>query len=356
LQMSSTKDLSGPTSLWQIAKDDPKQIIVLVISVIVIISVRVYMRTRMNRKRASVVGKLTEINIYPIKGCHRISLQTCVVSKFGLVNDRRWMLVDNESYRFVTQRTLPRMAVIQPSFSGNYMFLDAPGMPTFRIPLSGADQKQEPIHQVGIWDSPLCPAIDEGDEAASWFNKFLNTNNLRLVRMPDDHQRSVPPKFMQRNAQNLVSFADAFPFLLISEVSLAKLNANIAENAAKSGKERGANGVPMTRFRPNFVITAGNTPFIEDTWNRFKIGDIFFRTTKKCSRCKVPTIDQESGVSGDKEPTQTLETFRKGLMPTRDFRQELVKAAKDQVFFGQNLIHENLGQISVGQPVVVFNT
>jgi uncharacterized protein YcbX len=116
-----------------------------------------------------------------------------------------------------------------------------------------------------------------------------------------------------------VSFADAFPFLLLSEESLADLNRRLAEP------------LPMNRFRPNLVIR-GVPPFGEDELGSFTIGEIRFRAVKPCERCVVTTTDQETLERGV-EPLRTLSTYRR---------------TRGEVYFGQNLIHENFGSLAVG--------
>ena len=54
---------------------------------------------------------LTAINIYPIKSARGISLPSAQLDDRGLELDRRWMVVDEEGH-FLTQRTLPKMALI----------------------------------------------------------------------------------------------------------------------------------------------------------------------------------------------------------------------------------------------------
>ncbi|MBF8295225.1 MAG: putative Fe-S protein [Bacteroidetes bacterium] len=92
--------------------------------------------------------------------------------------------------------------------------------------------------------------------------------------------------------------------------------------------------VPMNRFRPNLVID-GTSAFEEDTWRSLQIGSVSFRVVKPCARCTVPTVNQDTGEAG-KEPIRTLSTYR-----TRD----------SKVYFGQNLIHEGLGILKVGDVV-----
>lgn len=121
-----------------------------------------------------------------------------------------------------------------------------------------------------------------------------------------------------------VYLADGFPFLLISEASLADLN------------ERLERPVPMDRFRPNLVVR-GCEPFEEDGWSQVRIGPITFRVVKPCARCVVTTVDQETADKG-RELLRTLARFRK---------------VGTEVFIGQNLIHDGADILRVGDPVEV---
>ncbi|MBA3894957.1 MAG: MOSC domain-containing protein, partial [Gemmatimonadales bacterium] len=121
-----------------------------------------------------------------------------------------------------------------------------------------------------------------------------------------------------------VSFADAFPFLLISEESLTDLNNRLRAP------------VTMLRFRPNLII-AGGEPFVEDRLKAFTIGSLAFERVKPCDRCVVTTIDQAT-TERSQEPLRTLATYRK---------------VQDKVFFGQNVVHHATGRLRVGEPVRV---
>jgi MOSC domain-containing protein len=140
--------------------------------------------------------------------------------------------------------------------------------------------------------------------------------------MAPDVVRAADPAFAPDGAR--VSFADGFPFLLLSEESLADLNRRLPEP------------LPMNRFRPNLVV-AGGQPYDEDTWSRIEIGGIRLRVVKPCGRCVVTTIDQLTGERG-KEPLRTLATYRK-----RDA----------EVMFGQNVVHEGPGRLRVGDAVLI---
>ena len=140
--------------------------------------------------------------------------------------------------------------------------------------------------------------------------------------MGDQVVRPANPAFAPPGVR--VGFADGFPFLLISEESLADLNRRLADP------------LPMNRFRPNLVV-AGGEPYAEDGWGRIEIGGVRLQVMKPCERCLVTTTDQATGERG-KEPLRTLATYRK---------------VGNDVLFGQNVVHENTGRLRVCDPVTI---
>lgn len=258
--------------------------------------------------------RLTEINIYPIKSAHGISLSSSQLDDLGLEFDRRWMVV-NEEGLFLSQRTLPKMALINVAIGRDYLSITSQGLTELTIPLRTHSGKRI---QVQVWDDSL-EALDAGPDAARWFTELLGVP-CTLVQMPEYPSRFIDARYAPANSP--VSFADAFPLLLISEMSLKDLNDRLAEP------------VPMNRFRPNLVVD-GTFPFEEDTWASLRVGSVSFRVAKPCARCTVPTVNQDTGEEG-KEPIRTLSAYRK-----RD----------SKVYFGQNLVHEGLGILKVGDTV-----
>jgi uncharacterized protein YcbX len=228
------------------------------------------------------------------------------------------MLVDDAGC-FLTQRALPRMALIEPRLDADTLSLTAPEHAQLSIPVLTRGQGRE----VTVWRD-RCTAIDQGDRAADWASSFLAVS-CRLVRMADDMVRQVDRDFALSDADQ-VGFADGFPFLLTTEESLADLNGRMASP------------LPMNRFRPNIVL-AGAAPFAEDGWRRIGIGEITFAVVKPCARCAITTTDQATAERG-KEPLQALAAYR------------LVQG--EGVMFGQNLIHESTGVIRVGDAVEVI--
>jgi uncharacterized protein YcbX len=258
---------------------------------------------------------LSGLNIYPIKSARGIALTESEVDEFGLRYDRRWMVVD-QSGQFLSQRSHACLALVAPSIRDDTLRVDAPGMGTLELPLEPSAAVET---TVSVWDD-TCRATWLGEKAAEWFSDFLGCA-CSLVHMAADVMRPADPVFAPEGSR--VSFADGFPFLLISEESLADLNRRLAEP------------LPMNRFRPNLVV-AGGEPYQEDGWERTEIGGIGLRVLKPCGRCLVTTTDQATGERG-KEPLRTLATYR-----TRN----------GEVMFGQNAVHENTGHLRVGDSVV----
>jgi uncharacterized protein YcbX len=259
---------------------------------------------------------LTSIVVYPIKSAAGITLGAWEVDHFGLRHDRRWMVVDPHG-NLVTQRTHPRLALVRPVLHDASLVVEAPGIAPLDLSLAPSGSV---MVKATIWDD-RCDALWLGPGPAQWISTVLRSP-CALVYMPESTVRPADPAYAPQGSR--VSFADAFPFLLISEESLADLNARLPRP------------LPMNRFRPNLVI-AGGEPYVEDRLERFEAGGISFRVVKPCDRCLVTTTDQET-TERSVEPLRTLATYRK---------------VGGEVMFGQNVIHLGTGRLSVGAPLLV---
>jgi len=260
---------------------------------------------------------LSSLYRFPLKSAAGESLQRCASDSLGLLGDRRWMVVAAGTGRFLTQRVLPRMALLQAHWQGDTALkLAAPGMPELlvRVP----DDKT--MRCVQVWSAnPVVP--DAGETAAAWLSDFLG-QACRLVYLPEDDGIQVDLDYARLGERT--AFSDGFPFLLIGQASLDDL-------ARRVGRP-----LEMLRFRPNLVVS-GAEPYAEDGWKRIRIGQLTFRVVKPCSRCVIPTLDPVTGERApDREPLNTLLSYRKG---------------PGGVFFGQNLIAEGRGELEVGMPV-----
>jgi uncharacterized protein YcbX len=176
------------------------------------------------------------------------------------------------------------------------------------------------IIQSTVWDD-CCDAQHVSNEADAWFSAVLDSS-CRLVYLPTDSKRGVD--LTVANETDRVAFSDAFPFLLVSENSLNALNAALEIP------------VEMTRFRPNLVVS-GCDAYAEDSWREIQIGEINFRLPKACDRCGIPAINQQTAEL-TKEPLTTLSRLRKW---------------QNKIYFGQNALHNQCGELKIGQSVNV---
>ncbi len=262
--------------------------------------------------------KLTAIHVYPLKSTTGVALDTAIAERCGFSHDRRWMVVDAKN-KTLTQREHPRLALIQVQLdAGGGLVLRAEQMPALTLPLPATDATRR---EVVIWDDRVM-AVHLSQRADLWLSRFLDSE-CHLVYLPDDVKRPLKPEYAHPGDH--VSFADGFPYLLISTESLDDLNARLSEP------------VPMNRFRPNLVVTGGG-PFAEDDWRRIRIANVVFRVVKPCSRCSVVTVDQKSGQQGE-EPLRSLGSYR-----LRD----------GEVCFGMNLVAMNPGRLRVGEELCVL--
>ena len=264
--------------------------------------------------------QLAGLFVYPIKACAGIALQESDVVERGLAFDRRYVLVD-ESGKFITQREAPRLCLVQTAFDAERLLVSSAGRPTLELPKEVAPQSALAIRPYRVWDD-VGRALELA-EGSRWFSEFLNAN-VSLLYMPDSERRAVNPK--RARPGDVVSFADAYPLLLISEASLADLNQRLPA---------GTPALEMRRFRPNLVIF-GCAPYAEDHFQSFRIGGLALRGVKRCERCAVTMVNPDTAEIG-KEPLRTLSHYRKD---------------GEQVWFGMNLIHEGSGTLRVGDAVL----
>ena len=259
---------------------------------------------------------VSELSIYPVKSCRGVNLNSALVESFGLENDRRWMVVD-ENGVMLTQRKIAEMCLIQVELTESGLILKKNFMDSLSVITPVVKKKVT----VKVWNDE-CRAYDAGDEVAKWLSYALSTT-CRLVYFPDDEFRQVDLTYA--NKGDKTAFSDGFPLLLISEGSLNDLNSRLSTP------------VTMERFRPN-IIVSGCQPFAEDKWKKIRIGNIIFRIVKPCSRCVIPGINIETA-EREEEPLKTLMAYRKW---------------DRKIFFGQNVIADSFGDIKAGMSVDII--
>ena len=261
---------------------------------------------------------LSEIWIYPVKSLGGIRLSEAKTEDRGLELDRRWMIIDANN-KFVTQRAFPKMALIDVSVTSEGLKILNRTEPDNVLTVPFQPITSQP-RTVAIWDD-VVEAVTVSNEADQWLSEQLGFP-AQLVKMPENTERKADPKYAKNG--EIVSFADGYPFLIISEASLRDLNARLESD------------ITMRRFRPNFVIS-GTAPFEEDQWKNVNIGAASFEIVKPCARCVLTTIDPQTAEKGP-EPLKTLATFRK---------------VNNKILFGQNAVARTLATLREGDIVTV---
>jgi hypothetical protein len=229
--------------------------------------------------------RLESIHVYPVKSCAGTSPQSARLADTGFDLDREWMVVDAAG-SFVTQRELPRMALVQTALKGEELILRAPGMLALHVAVDRVEGRTE----VEVWGDRVA-AYDMGALCAQWFTDFLG-RPLRLARFDPDAARRVDRRWTEA-IDATAAFQDAFPLLVASTASLAEVNRRLALG--------GETAVTLARFRPNLVL-AGLDAHGEDHLDEFVFaaadGPVRLKVVKPCARCPIPDVDPDRGVAG----------------------------------------------------------
>ena len=263
---------------------------------------------------------LVALHVYPIKSCGGIAPGESLVIETGLEFDRAWMVVDAAG-AFVTQRELPRMALIQPLLKTSELVLRAPGMLALHLALD----RVESAVRVTVWNDQVA-AFDMGDLCAQWFSDFLGPAPgrlnadapprgadaegapgvrfpLRLVRFDPEQKRLSDHRWTGAlDAEN--GFADAFPILVTSTAALHELNHRL--------QSQGHAPVTMARFRPNLVLDgldAHGEDALDDIVFETADGPVRLKLVKPCARCPIPDVDPLTAATGH-AIADTLGTYR----------------------------------------------
>lgn len=245
---------------------------------------------------SEVTARIERLFVYPVKSCAGIELKEAVLTETGFDLDRAWMVVDDQG-GFVSQRELPRMALVRPQLRLSDVVLRAPGMLALHLQI---DVVEEPV-RVRVWDEEVA-AYDMGDVAAQWFTDFLG-RKLRLVRF-DPEQRRLSNQKWTGGVEALNQFSDGYPLLVASTASLDLLNGKLAA--------AGHPPVGIERFRPNIVLS-GIEAHDEDRLDVMRIatreGEVRLRGVKPCARCPIPDIDP---ATAERSPvvSDTLQGYR----------------------------------------------
>jgi uncharacterized protein YcbX len=237
---------------------------------------------------------IRELNIYPLKSGRGIPKEEVRLAATGFEWDRHWMAASPDGV-FMSQRTQPRLALIEPEIGADALTLSAPGQVPLRAPL----RPEGPTQAASVWKNDIS-ALDQGDAAARWVTEAVG-QPARLLRISPVLDRHASRDFAGTTPAP-VSFSDGFPILVCNLASLEHLNSRMPEP------------IPMERFRPNIVLE-GLEPFEEDRIGEIRFGGVTLRLVKPCTRCVITSTDQRTGqLSTNPLPVLRAFRFNKALM------------------------------------------
>lgn len=226
--------------------------------------------------------RIAELNLFPVKGCRGIALNSATLAATGLevdgIGDREWVVVDADG-EFLSQREYPKMALIETRLTATSLRLRAPGMLMLEVPFASEGD----VVKVKVWDDRVA-AVTQGEIADRWFTDFLGAP-ARLMRFDYEGQRLAAHRYTGK-VDAPYKFADAFPLLVTNTASLAEVNQRLQRHGQATAE--------MIRFRPNIVLE-GLADFEEDYLRSLRIGPVVLRPVKPCARCSVPGVDPATG-------------------------------------------------------------
>lgn len=265
--------------------------------------------------------------VYPLKSARGIALDHAALRISGIQHDRELMVVDDDG-RFVSQRSVPRLACVATALEpeGVRLWLDDTSGPREEVfvPFHSA----APRVPITIWRSTGVGDVIEA--ATRWISEVCG-HSARIVRFTGE--RTVNPLYGA--SSDRVLYADGYAVLVVNEASRAALAEALGE------------AIPMDRFRPN-VVLQGWPAWYEDELASLALGDVRLELVKPCGRCVMINTDQRTGARS-KEPLATLARIRRDAPPTR--RLDASEDASTLIPFGENAAVRAAGTIHLGAEV-----
>ncbi|XP_019877248.1 mitochondrial amidoxime-reducing component 1 isoform X2 [Aethina tumida] len=286
------------------------------------------------KKKVKVPGKWTEIGIvkklciYPLKSGNRIEVSKAECTEVGLrqckdddptyqLRDRGLIVYGDKDHEFRTARTYPKMVLIDVGVHDeDHLSIDAPTMRTLYVKIP--KKTDDNTLKIKCHKGEEIIGIDCGEEAASWFSRYIlgKSTGLALAYHDASSRRDITRThkqlldyYLNLTNDSTGLYSDLSSVLIVNQQSVNDLNKKIG-----SGTH-----VSVNNFRPNLVVDGTQIqPYAEDEWDWVKVGDVLFRKVKECTRCILTTVDPETATrSTDREPLKTLETYRMSDGPAK---------------------------------------
>ena len=281
------------------------------------------------------------LSIFPIKSCsaYRIpATQKWEVKPAGLAYDREWCLVHQGTGSALSQKRYPKMALLRPKIDLELNLLrvtystDAGLLKVLEIRLDASVDRRQTANTCTDRNSNVCGdkvavQVYNSPEVSEFFTSALDVpctlarcpaspgNRVGRPRRPlvDLSNRVAPDLVQPTGPGKAILLSNESPILIVSRSSVNRLNEQIKSFGSGAGQ-----AVAADSFRGNIIVaehTHGNgeeNPYMEETWQRLRIGENSFEVMGPCQRCQMVCVDQGSGGRrGGGEPFVTLAKTRR---------------------------------------------
>ncbi|MBB5571985.1 MULTISPECIES: MOSC domain-containing protein [Rhizobium] len=269
--------------------------------------------------------QVSDLFIYPLKSARGIAIPSATIDAFGLIGDRRAMLVEPSGH-FITQREMQDLARIDIQPGPSYLRLKMEGKADIIVPPPHPDHRMDVV----VWKSTVNASVAD-EETNNALSASLG-RDVKMVFFDRLAKRVANPEWA--GSDTPVTFTDGYQILITTTGSLKALNADLAAH--------GEGSVGMERFRPNIVIDC-DEEWPEDRWAAIEIGGIRLDLVKPCARCIMTTQDQKTGSREVPNPMPAMGRVR--MSADRRVPGPL---------FGWNAVPRGEGSVKIGDTVTVI--
>lgn len=239
---------------------------------------------------------IEEIAVYPIKSCGPYVVpfdKRWSISADGLAWDREWCLVQEGTNVALSQKSCPRMALLNPMIDLDrrrlvVTFGETDCEKALEIPLDDqitdhswlafpCRNKGTRLQQAKVCGDVVQVQLYEDDKIKAFFSSVLGVS-CTLARYPRHSSRREVKLRQPRNsiitsmsARN-VGLANESPLLIVSQSSVDQLNSRIQMMSPPS-TESSVKPVTARSFRANIVVKSfgASRPYAEDEWKSITI-------------------------------------------------------------------------------------
>lgn len=244
------------------------------------------------------IATVDELWRYPVKSMAGEKIGSAAVGPLGIAGDRAWAVRDEVRGGIRGAKKIPDLMRCRASYGEGRDEAIATGdvVPTIALPdgsafaandASAAERVSAAVgHRITLWPRRPADDLDHYRRGAPTHADFETEMREIFAREPEEplpDLMAFPPELMEYESPPGTYF-DAYPLLLVTDVSLRTLQAL-----------NPASRVDVRRFRPNVVLRAEGSDlegtFPEASWagRRLRIGDAVLELVAACPRCVMVT-------------------------------------------------------------------